>query len=176
MKKYISMLLLLCVCFSACSCGAVDKNAEKKVNVSESIDQKETDKLVIAPHYKTALDYEQIEPLLKDYFSMMEESYANSDKQNLETFVFCDEYTEVVAVLRRLSESTDMSTIIGSEDKQLMIACQKKLALLEPFLRVEVKISERNLLIAAGHQSNEEWFESFESTLAKSYEHYNSEE
>lgn len=162
MKRVISFLFVLCICFAFCSCGKVDKDCE-------------TPELVIAEHYKIAWDYEQIEPLLKEYFLMVEEAYTNSDKQNLDTFVLSDRFDEVVAALERIDNSMDISGIISSGDQQQMIAYQKQLALLEPFLRIQLKISEKNLLKLA-NPSNKEWFDTFSVALSEAYEQYNSEE
>lgn len=133
-------------------------------------DSKKTE-LVIAEHYKTATDYEQIEPLLKEYFSIIEEAYNNSDKQKIETFILPDRYNEVDKALDDLQNSTDMSNIISGGDEAI-IAYQKKLALLQPYLKIELKIAEKSVLETAGNNSNEDWFNSLSSTLSEAYEHY----
>lgn len=146
------------MCFTFCSCGNDDSKKPK---------------LVIAEQYQIATDYKQIEPLLKEYFTIIEEAYNNSDKQNIETFILPDRYNEVDTALDNLQNSTDMSNIISGGD-EAMIAYQKKLALLQPYLKIELKIAEKNLLGTAGNSSNKEWFNSLSSTLTEAYEHYSS--
>ncbi len=163
MKRYISLFLVMIICFSFCSCASNDN----KTTESDS----KTTELVIADYYKTATDYNQIEPLLKEYFSVLEEAYANSDKVEFDTFILPDRYNEVKTELNSLQGATDISDILSGGD-DAMLAYQKKLALLQPYLEIEVEIAAKNLLVAAGTNSDEEWFNTLYFAITEAYEYY----
>lgn len=152
LSQILSIVMLVCI---LCACGGT-------ANVPT---------LTFADSYSTALDYEQIAPLLEEYFSIVYNAYEHSDKQKLKTFELSSEYDDIVKQLEDLNYSLDLSELISAGD-EAMEAYLQKLALYTPYRRIEIIIAKYDLLVAAGNSTNEEWFDSLIDELENAYEQY----
>lgn len=131
--------------------------------------------LEFSEYYQSADNFEEIEPLLNQYFSMVQAAYDNSDKTNLESFVLDDGYEEVADALKEISdEVSDNFDNISIYDKQALKQQAVQLKLIHPYLLVEVKIAEQNLLLSANYDHLEKpaWFTELEDKLSDTYAEY----
>lgn len=131
--------------------------------------------LEFSEYYQSADNFEEIEPLLNQYFSMVQAAYDNSDKTNLESFVLDDGYEEVADALKEISDEVSdgfSDALYKSEQGREAYAAQ--LRLLQPYLFVEYKIAEQNLLLSANYDHLEKpaWFTELEDKLSDTYSEY----
>lgn len=144
------MLLLIVLGLSACSSQAKDNSLN----------------ITFSEYYQNADDYEKIYPLLNEYFSCIQSAYDKSDKSDLESFVLPDEYTNVS---NQLSEtSNDNSGFIVEGKTNLSKEYLARLQLLEPYLRAEVLLTEKEMLSSP----NEEWYTNVNTFLTDALSEY----
>ena len=144
------MLLLIVLGLSACSSQAKDNSLN----------------ITFSEYYQNADDYEKIYPLLNEYFSCIQSAYDKSDKSDLESFVLPDEYTNVS---NQLSEtSNDNSGFIVEGKTNLSKEYLARLQLLEPYLRAEVLLTEKEMLSSP----NEEWYTNMNTFLTDALSEY----
>lgn len=144
------MLLLIVLGLSACS--SQTKNDSLNITFSE--------------YYQNADDYEKIYPLLNEYFSCIQSAYDKSDKSDLESFVLPDEYTNVSNQLSEISN--DNSGFIVDGKTNLSKEYLARLQLLEPYLQIEVLLTEKSMLSSP----NEEWFMNMNTFLTNVFSEY----
>lgn len=131
--------------------------------------------LQFSEYYQQAEDFEELEPLLNQYFGAVQAAYDRSDKENLETFVLDESYEEIFEILSdrqdECDEKFDSLLSLSDEEQKNHLATLK---LLFPFLKIHAFILEKNFLLAVndGHVSNIEWFEKFETNLSDIYIEY----
>ena len=131
--------------------------------------------LEFSEYYQQAEDFEELKPLLNQYFGMVQAAYDRSDKQNLESFILGEDYEEAKQLLKQKNEEiTDKSnnpSLTNDEQKAYGIAFGAIL----PFAYVEYQISSCNLLIAGsndGFAYNPDWFEELKDYLDETYVEY----
>lgn len=153
MKKLYRVLLVLglSVCLFGCS---------SKVEVTS---------MSFSDYYRSADGFDEIRPALNLYFSCIRKAYDDSNKTSLKSFKLADEYIEAKSALESLCQS-------GIGEAGLLDAVAEHLArqqLLEPFLKIEMMLSEKDLLLAAdGNAKDEQWFESLNSLVWDSIDEY----
>lgn len=133
--------------------------------------------LEFSEYYQSADNFEEIEPLLNQYFSMVQAAYDNSDKTNLESFVLDDGYEEVADSLTAMQTKlfNDFSVILraGSDSaKQTYLA---EAELLEPFSHIEAKIAESTLLLEDtinNHVRDTDWFDDLSEIISDAHTEY----
>ena len=133
--------------------------------------------LEFSEYYQSADNFEEIEPLLNQYFSMVQAAYDNSDKTNLESFVLDDGYDKIADSLTAMQTKlfNDFSTILraGSDSaKQTYLA---KAQLLEPFSHIEAKIAEGTLSLEDtinNHVRDSDWFDDLSGIISDVYIEY----
>lgn len=151
-RSFIFIMMLLTILnFSACSSQTKD----------ESIN------LTFSQYYQNADDYDKIYPLLNEYFSGIQNAYNKSDKENLNTFSLPDNFSEVV---KKLSDISNDDSGIRTSDGQLNTSNEyiARLKILEPYLRMEVCLAERDVLSSP----NEDWFAKLNNLLSETYIEY----
>ena len=144
------MLLLIVLGLSACS--SQTKNDSLNITFSE--------------YYQNADDYEKIYPLLNEHFSCIQSAYDKSNKSDLESFVLPDEYTNVSNQLSEISN--DNSGFIVDGKTNLSKEYLARLQLLEPYLRAEVLLTEKEMLSSP----KEEWFMDINTFLTNTFSEY----
>ncbi len=144
------MLFLIVLGLSACSSQTKDDSLN----------------IAFSEYYQNADDYEKIYPLLNKYFSCMQSAYDKSDKSDLESFVLQDEYTNVSNQLSDISN--DNSGFIVNGKTNLSKEYLARLQLLEPYLRAEVLLVEKEMLSSP----NEEWFTNVNTFLTNALSEY----
>lgn len=126
--------------------------------------------LTFSEYYQNADDYEKIQPLLNEYLSMIQNAYDKSDKTNLDSFELPKEFTNISNKLAAISNDNSGSIIDGKTNlSQEYLA---RLQLLEPYLRMEVYLYEKDLLISNHTSSNTEWFNEVNNFLTNTYDEY----
>lgn len=136
--------------------------------------------LEFSEYYQSADNFEEIEPLLNQYFSMVQAAYDNSDKTNLESFVLDDGYEEVADALEEIRDEIDDISIY---DKQILKQHVIQLNLVHPYLLVHAKILERDAIVNAKsleeqrtgerlQAENPEWFTELNEELSETYTEY----
>lgn len=140
--------------------------------------------LEFSEYYQSADNFEEIEPLLNQYFSMVQTAYDNSDKTNLESFVLDDGYEEVADALEEIrDEITDSSSSISIYDKPALKQQSVQLKLVLPYSYIYIKIFERNAIVEAKlleeqrtgeklQAENPEWFTELGEKLSETYTEY----
>ena len=148
------MMLLTILSLSACSSQTKD----------ESIN------LTFSQYYQNADDYDKIYPLLNEYFSGIQNAYDKSDKEDLNTFSLPDNFSEIA---KKLSDISNDDSGIRTSDGQLNTSNEyiARLKILEPYLRMEVCLAERNMLSSP----NEDWFAKLNNMLSETYMEYETE-
>lgn len=144
------MLFLIVLGLSACSSQTKDDSLN----------------IAFSEYYQNADDYEKIYPLLNKYFSCMQSAYDKSDKSDLESFVLQDEYTNISNQLSDISN--DNSGFIVNGKTNLSKEYLARLQLLEPYLRAEVLLVEKEMLSSP----NEEWFTNVNTFLTNALSEY----
>ena len=140
------MMLLTILSLSACSLQTKD----------DSIN------LTFSQYYQNVDDYDKIYPLLNEYFSGIQNAYDKSDKEDLNTFSLPDNFSEIAKKLSDISKRTSDGQLNTSNE---YIA---RLKILEPYLRMEVCLAERNMLSSP----NEDWFAKLNNLLSETYMEY----
>lgn len=151
-RSFIFIMMLLTILnLSACSSQTKD----------ESIN------LTFSQYYQNADDYDKIYPLLNEYFSGIQNAYNKSDKEDLNTFSLPDNFSEIV---KKLSDISNDDSGIRTSDGQLNTSNEyiARLKILEPYLRMEVCLAERDMLSSP----NEDWFEELNDLLSETYMEY----
>ena len=156
MKKFLSFCLVLLFSVHLCACG----NSASKSKESG---------LIISDYYKEAADYEKIEPLIKQYLSIVHEALNNSDKKNPKTFVLPEKYKTVDKELESLNNYSNLSDVTENEENKK--AYLLKSELLSPYLKIETKIAGINIFKVAGG-NNEKCFEELSSALSEAEKIY----
>lgn len=140
--------------------------------------------LEFSEYYQSADNFEEIEPLLNQYFSMVQTAYDNSDKTNLESFVLDDGYEEVADALEEIHDKIDnSSSSLSIYDKQSLKQQIIQLKLMHPYLFVQFKIAERKAILSAKSEveertgeklqaENPEWFTELGEKLSETYTEY----
>lgn len=131
--------------------------------------------LEFSEYYQQAEDFEELEPLLNQYFSAVQEAYDKSDKENLETFVLDESYEEIFEILSDRQEEYDgkLDSLLSLSDEEQK-AYLATLKLFHPFLKIHAFILEKDVLLVANdyRAPNVEWFEKFEKNLSDIYIEY----
>lgn len=151
-KYYLTIIIVFLTTFGLLACSSKTKN--------------DTINLVFSEYYKNADDYEKIQPLMVEYFSCIQNAYNKSDKLNLDTFTLPDEYKEASNSLAKISN--DNSKALLNEKTNLSKEYLARLQLLEPYLRMEVFITEKDLL----NNSNKDWFDKVNNFLESTYSEF----
>ena len=133
--------------------------------------------LEFSEYYQSADNFEEIEPLLNQYFSMVQAAYDNSDKTNLESFVLGDGYEEVADSLTTMQTKlfNDFSVILraGSDSAKQTYLAEAKL--LEPFSHIEAKIAESTLLLEDtinNHVRDTDWSDDLSEIISDAHTEY----
>lgn len=129
--------------------------------------------LEFSEYYQQAEDFEELEPLLNQYFGMVQAAYDRSDKQNLETFVLDDSFEEVEAILSQkqkihTDKFAEVVTLTPHKQEPYMAA----LELYRLYLKVALLISERDFIVVSntsGFIYNPEWFTELHDSLLDVY-------
>lgn len=152
------IMLLTILSLSACSSQTKD----------ESIN------LTFSQYYQNADDYDKIYPLLNEYFSSIQNAYNNSDKSDLDTFTLPNEYKDISNSLAEISNDNSGAVVDGKTN--LSEEYLARLKLLEPYLRMEYYLAQKDLLIVGNSSSetspNEDWFEKLNDLLLEIYMEY----
>lgn len=130
--------------------------------------------LEFSEYYQQAEDFEELEPLLNQYFGAVQAAYDRSDKENLETFVLDDSYEEVEAILSKKQKNhsdkfAEIVTLSPYEQEPYMAA----LKLYRLYLKVGLLISERDLIVISNTSDsiyNPEWFAELDASLLDVYD------
>lgn len=131
--------------------------------------------LEFSEYYQQAEDFEELEPLLNQYFGMVQAAYDRSDKQNLETFVLDDSFEEVAKILTDKrdahSDTLGLSFYLSDDEQESYYAA---LDLYYHFSTLHLLILEKNALLVANnyHAPNPEWFNEFSDTFSEIYTEY----
>lgn len=131
--------------------------------------------LEFSEYYQQAEDFEELEPLLNQYFGAVQAAYDRSDKENLETFVLDDSYEEVFKILSDKQDKCDEKfSSISSLDDDEQKSYLATLKLLHPFLKIHAFILEKDVLLVANdyHAPNSEWFNKMTEILFEIYSEY----
>ena len=131
--------------------------------------------LEFSEYYQQAEGFEEIEPLLNQYFNAVQSAYDRSDKENLETFVLDDSYEAIADVLNEMNEQH--SDKIGgffsmSDAEKVSYNAASKLYLC--FLKTNLIIIEKKALLIANddHLYKPYWFVELNDTLLDCYNEY----
>lgn len=152
-------IILLLTTFGLFSCSA--KSEDTSLN------------LIFSEYYQSADKYEEIQPLLNDYFFCIQNAYDASDKKNLESFILSDEYEDVSEKLgEKLDDFDKLIDELIKEGKDFSEESRATLGLLLPYQKVELAISERNLCLSAGVDVSPDWFDELNECLTNAYEEY----
>lgn len=145
------IMLLTILSLSACSSQTKD----------ESINLK------FSQYYQKADDYDKIYPLLNVYFSGIRNAYNKSNKEDLNSFSLPDNFSETA---KKLSDISNDHSGIRISDGQINTSNEyiARLKILEPYLRMEVCLAERDMLSSP----NEDWFEKLNNLLSETYMEY----
>lgn len=153
MKKYnLTVIIVLLTMLGLSACSSKPKN--------------ETLNLAFSEYYQSADDYERIQPLMVKYFSCIQKAYNESDKSNLNTFALSDEYKEASNSLSEISNDNSGAMVNGKTN--LSKEYLARLQLLEPYLRMELLIAEKDLL----NNLNKDWFDKVNIFLETTYSEY----
>lgn len=156
--KLILLFAIISITLSACSSQTKD----------ESIN------LTFSQYYQNADDYDTIYPLLNEYFSSIQDAYNKSDKQDLDTFILPNEYKDISNSLAEISNDNSGAVVDGKTN--LSEEYLARLKLLEPYLRMEYYLAQKNLLIVGNSSSeaspNEDWFAKLNNLLSETYIEY----
>lgn len=131
--------------------------------------------LEFSEYYQQAEDFEELEPLLNQYFGAVQAAYDRSDKENLETFVLDDSYEEVFKILSdRQAKCDEKFNSIFSLDDDEQKSYLATLNLFHPFLKIHALILEKDVLLVANdyHAPNTAWFNKMSETLFEIYSEY----
>lgn len=150
-RTFIFIMLFLTI-FGLSACSSQTKDDSLNITFSE--------------YYQNADDYEKIYPLLNEYFSCIQSAYDKSDKSELGSFVLPDEYTNVSNQLSEISN--DSSGLIVDGKTNLSKEYLARLQLLEPYLRAEVIIAEKEMLSSP----NDDWFNEVAVFLTSTYSEF----
>lgn len=157
-KCYLVIMLLLTL-FGLSSCSSQSQNSSVNLAFSE--------------YYQNADDFDKIQPLLNEYFSLIQNAYDKSDKTNLESFELPKEFTSISDKL--LAISNDSSGAIVDGKTNLSQEYLARLQLLEPYLRMEVYLAEKEMLLSNKNTSNADWFTEVSTFLTDTYDKYKNE-
>ncbi len=105
----------------------------------------------------------------EEYFSYIRSAYEGSNEKNVESFVLADGYENAKSALAEFSQNDfDLSETGETPEGHLA-----KLQLLEPYLRIEAMLGEREVLLSASsHVENEDWFQQLNSLIWDSIDEY----
>lgn len=158
-KYYYIFIMLLLTLFGLSSCSSQSQDSSVNITFSE--------------YYQNAADFDKIHPLLIEYFSLIRNAYDKSDKTNLESFELPKEFTDISNELSVIANDNSGSIIDGKTNlSQEYLA---RLQLLEPYLRMEVYLSQRELLLSNNSNSNTDWFNEINDFLTNTYDKYKNE-
>ena len=131
--------------------------------------------LEFSEYYQQAEDFEELEPLLNQYFGAVQAAYDRSDKQNLETFVWDESYEEVKNTLKEMSEiSSDKMSGFFSMTEAEKGSYNAALKIYNSSLKINVLITEKDALLVANynHLYKPEWFSELNDSLLEAYDEY----
>lgn len=153
MKKILAIAVALCVTISVSGCS----------------NQAEITGLSFSEYYKGADEFDIIRPYLEEYFSYVRSAYEGSNEKDVESFVLADGYENAENALAEFSQNdSDLS-----ETGEALEGHLAKLQLLEPYLRIEAMLGEREVLLSASsHVENEDWFQQLNSLIWDSIDEY----
>lgn len=131
--------------------------------------------LEFSEYYQQAEDFEEIEPLLNQYFKAVQSAYDRSDKENLETFVLDDSYEAIADVLNEMNKrhSDKMGSFFSMSDaEKISYNAASKLYLC--FLKTNLIIIGKEVLLIENdnHLYKPDWFIELNDTLLECYNEY----
>lgn len=131
--------------------------------------------LEFSEYYQQAEDFEELEPLLNQYFGAVQAAYDRSDKQNLETFVLDESYEEARNNLKKRYDVCNSNFATSTTLNQVeMRAYAAELAMFLQFSEIETLIAERDVHLGFGYtqQNGKDWFSGLAKMLSDAYSEY----
>ncbi len=129
--------------------------------------------LEFSEYYQGAEDFEELEPLLNQYFGAVQAAYDKSDKENLESFVLDESYEDVGAILKEMYEvSSDKMGDFWSMADAEKSSYNAALKLYRLYLKTGLIVSEKDFLLVANynHLYKPEWFAELNDFLLEAYD------
>lgn len=123
--------------------------------------------LVFSEYYQSAKDFEEMSPLLNDFFICVQNAYEKSDKLNFSSFVLADEYTYLSERLSAMADDTSGQFVDGKVNNAYIA----RVKILRPYLYVEYHLAKKGLL-GFSNTENAEWFNELNDILLDSYNEY----
>lgn len=159
-KYYLSVIIVFLTLIGLSACSSKSKDTILALEFSQ--------------YYQNADDYEKIQPLMTKYFSCIQNAFDESDKSNLNTFILSDEYKEASNSLSEISNDNSGSVVNG--ETNISKEYLARLQLLEPYLRMEYYLAQKDLLLKGNGNSNvalnKDWFSEVKGFLTNTYSEF----
>ena len=166
----ITHLIAICFLF-ALLLSACDTKSEHPPEVNEVLQEYSfMDSSDFSSEYINLDDFDELYVALSDYYTLVENAYAKSDKKSLSTFSLSED--EMTQFKNRIDELTELPNDILSSSNTAMNNALLKLELAEQVLRVNVQLAEYKILVAGGVEENKQWISNLRSALDAAYSSY----
>lgn len=155
MNRKYSYLIILVVINILVGCGKTDKYESNRFTED-----------TFCEYYQNATFFDELQPLVCEYLNIFDMAYENSDKESYNTFVYDVErsekiYNELMEYVKKIEESKDNSAE-NLINLRIIYYCSK----------ISTNISEKDLALVIGSDSNKEWFEEFKFNLDTAYQNF----